>query len=99
MGLVVEGTGDQYIETGIASHTSGGNEIRALNRAEFWADEDGDFRCEVFGLEDDRWREICKCSTSGTIYCALIAWVGLPNRAKSPLLRMRAKSWLPPVCS
>ena len=36
---------------------------------------------------------------SGTFHCAFMACVDCPNRAWSPLLRMRAKSWFPPVCS
>ena len=36
---------------------------------------------------------------AGTFHWGFMAWVDLPKRAWSPLLRMRPKSSLPPVCS
>jgi hypothetical protein len=61
--------------------------------------ENGDFCGEVFGLEDDGGRKVGQRSAVRYIPLGFLAWVDLPNKALSPLLRMSAKSWLPPVCS
>ena len=56
--LVVEGAGDQHIETGIAGLAGGGDQVGALDGAELRADEDGGallglaFHVAAFGADE-----------------------------------------------